>query len=141
MTPDEAIEAAELVEAETRYLHQLAREAYEAGHADGYRAGYRQADADQAARWNQAARAVTDGPARAELEERRWGPGGRAHFADPRPGDFPGRSAQPQARTRNRTRNGGDPMSDYPADPTMIRAAHAGQTPRWPASDPACSRR
>ena len=28
MTPDEAIEAAELVEAETRYLHQLAREAY-----------------------------------------------------------------------------------------------------------------
>ena len=66
-----------------------------AGHADGYRAGYRQADADQAARWNQAARAV-DGPARAELEERRWGPGGRAHFADPRPGDFPGRGTQPR---------------------------------------------
>ena len=62
MTPDEAIEAAELVEAETRYLHQLAREAYEAGHADGYRAGYRQADADQAARWNQAARAVPTAP-------------------------------------------------------------------------------
>ena len=96
MTPDQAIEAAELVEAETRYLHQLAREAYEAGHADGYRAGYRQADADQAARWNQAARAVADGPAHAELEERRWGPGGRAHFADPRPGDFPGRGAQSQ---------------------------------------------
>ena len=95
MTPDEAIEAADLVEAETRYLHQLAREAYAAGHADGYRAGYRQADADQAARWNQAARAV-DGPARAELEERRWGPGGRAHFADPRSGDLPGRSPEPQ---------------------------------------------
>ena len=90
MRPDEAIEAAELVEAETRYLHQLAREAYAAGHADGYRAGYRQADADQAARWNQAAGAVVDGPDRAEIEERRWGPGGRAHFADPRPGDFPG---------------------------------------------------
>ena len=85
MTPDEAIEAAELVEAETRYLHQLAREAYEAGHADGFRAGDRQADADQAARWNQVAGAVTDGPDRAELEERRWGLGGRAHFADPRP--------------------------------------------------------
>jgi hypothetical protein len=90
MTPDEAIEAAELAEAEARYRHQLAREMYQAGHADGYRAGYRQADADQAARWNHAARAV-DGPDHAELEERRWGPGGRAHFADPRPGDFPGR--------------------------------------------------
>ena len=83
-------------------MHQLAREAYAAGarhRADGYRAGYRQADADHAARWNQAAGAVTDGPAHAELEERRWGPGGRAHFADPRPGDFPGRGAiRAQAR-------------------------------------------
>lgn len=26
-----------------------------------------------------------------DLERARWGPGGRAHFADPRPGDFPGR--------------------------------------------------
>jgi hypothetical protein len=25
-----------------------------------------------------------------ELERRRWGPGGREHFGDPRPGDFPG---------------------------------------------------
>jgi hypothetical protein len=91
----DAIEAAELVEAEARYWLQLAREMYQAGHADGYRAGYQQADADQAARWNQAARAV-DGPDRAELEERRWGPGGRAHFADPRPGDFPGRGTQPR---------------------------------------------
>ena len=93
MTPEQAIEAAEQVEAETAYRLQMAREAYEAGHADGYHAGYRQADADQAARWNHAARAI-DGPARAELEERRWGPGGRAHFADPRTGDFPGRSTQ-----------------------------------------------
>ena len=31
----------------------------------------------------------------AEAEARRWGPGGRAHFADPRPGDFPGRK-QPE---------------------------------------------
>ena len=98
MTPEQAIEAAEQVEAETAYRLQMARDAYEAGHADGYRAGYRQADADQAARWNQAARAI-DGRAQAELEERRWGPGGRAHFADPRPGDFPGRSAQPQPET------------------------------------------
>jgi hypothetical protein len=27
----------------------------------------------------------------AELDLRRWGPGGRERFADPRPGDYPGR--------------------------------------------------
>ena len=96
MSPDEALEAAAAVEAETRYRDQLAREMYQAGHADGYRAGYRQADADQAARWNQVARAAIDGPTYAELEERRWGPGGREAFAEPRPGDFPGRGAQPR---------------------------------------------
>jgi hypothetical protein len=95
VTPEEAIEAADLVEAETAYRNQLGREMYQAGHADGYRAGYRQAEDDMAARWNQLARVVR-GPAHAELEERRWGPGGRAHFADPRPGDFPGRGAQPK---------------------------------------------
>ena len=51
MTPAEAIEAAELVEAETRYRLQLAREMYQAG--------YRQAEADMAARWDQIARPVT----------------------------------------------------------------------------------
>jgi hypothetical protein len=95
MTPREAIEAADLAEAETGYRNQTGREMYQAGHADGYQAGYRQAEADQAARWNQATRPA-DGPAHAELEERRWGPGGRARFADPRPGDFPGRGTQPQ---------------------------------------------
>ena len=95
MTPEQAIETADLIEAETRYRLQLARETYAAGHADGYRAGYRQADADQAARWNQVTGPAV-GPSHAELEERRWGPGGRAHFADARPGDFPGRAAQPR---------------------------------------------
>jgi hypothetical protein len=33
----------------------------------------------------------------AELEARRWGPGGRAHFADPHPSDFPGRGGRPYA--------------------------------------------
>ncbi len=33
----------------------------------------------------------------AEPEERHWGPGGRAHFADPRSGDFPGRQAEEEA--------------------------------------------
>jgi hypothetical protein len=94
VSPDEAIEAADVLEAETRYRNQLAREAYQAGHADGYRTGYRQAGADQAIWWNQAARASVSGPSHTELEERRWGPGGRGRFADPRPGDFPGRGTQ-----------------------------------------------
>ena len=51
------------------------------------------AEADMAARWDRIARATAPGPSFAELEEKRWGPGGRAHFADPRPGDYPGRVA------------------------------------------------
>ena len=101
MTPQEAIEAADLVEAETIYRNQLAREMYQAGLRAGFEAGYRQADADQAARWAEIARPVAHGISHAELEERRWGPGGRAHFADRRPGDFPGRAAnhQPEQHT------------------------------------------
>ncbi len=95
MTPRDAIEAADMAEAETAYRNQLARESYQAGHADGYQAGYRQAEADMAARWNQITR-VVHGPSSAELEERRWGPGGRARFADPCPGDFPGRGTRPR---------------------------------------------
>jgi hypothetical protein len=100
MTPREAIEAADMAETETAYRNQLGREMYQAGHADGYQAGYRQAEADQAARWNQTTRPAV-GPNHAELEEQRWGPGGRAHFADPRPGDFPGRGTQPQPESEN----------------------------------------
>ena len=52
-------------------------------------------------RWNRIARAAVRGPSHAELEEKRWGPGGREHFADPRPGDYPGRLALERAgRTR-----------------------------------------
>ena len=85
MTPQEAIEAAELVEAETAYRLQAARESFDAG--------YRQAEADMAARWDMIARAAVHGPSQADLELKRWGPGGREHFADPRPGDYPGRLA------------------------------------------------
>ena len=98
MTPREAIEAAELAETETAYRHRLAREMFQAGQRAGFEAGYRQADADQAARWAEVTQPVTHGICRAELVERRRGPGGRAHFADPRPGDFPGRAAKPHAR-------------------------------------------
>jgi hypothetical protein len=86
MTPAEAIEAAELAEADTRYRIQLAREMYALGHEQGLAEGYARAVSD--------VKAVQHGIVRdAELEARRWGPGGRAHFADPRPGDFPGRAA------------------------------------------------
>ena len=85
MTPQEAIEAAELVEAETAYRNQLGREMYAAGYAA--------AKADMDAAWNRIARAAVSSPPHAELEEKRYGPGGREHFADPRPGDYPGRLA------------------------------------------------
>ena len=98
MNPREAIEAAELTEAETAYRHQLAREMYQAGQRAGFEAGDRQAEADRAARWAEVVRPVVHGISYAELEERRWGPGGRAHFAEPRPGDFPGRAAQPHPK-------------------------------------------
>ena len=51
MTPAEAIEAAELTEAEIRYRHQVAREMYERGRAAGWREGYAAAEADDAAAW------------------------------------------------------------------------------------------
>lgn len=88
MTPQEAIEAAELAEAETRYRLQAAREMYAAGYAA--------AEADMAARWDRIARTTAPGPSHADLEEKRWGPGGRAHFGDPRPGDYPGRQPEPE---------------------------------------------
>jgi hypothetical protein len=98
----EAIEAAELAEAETAYRLQLAREMYQAGQRAGFDAGYRQADADEAAAWARITRPVTHGVSHADLEERRWGPGGRPRFAEPRPGDFPGRGARPRPQPETR---------------------------------------
>ena len=89
MTPQEALERAEETGAETRYRNQLARQMY--------RAGPHGAGADMERHWAQAASQVTHGVPPTELEERRWVPGGRARFADPRPGHFPGRGARSQA--------------------------------------------
>jgi hypothetical protein len=72
------------------------RQGYRLGREDGWRAGYEAACRDQAASWRAVAGPVArSGPSFAELERRRWGPGGRAHFGDPRPGDYPGREAAP----------------------------------------------
>jgi hypothetical protein len=61
------------------------REGYHAGFADGQAAERRRADAEWAAQPPPAF--DPDAPTLAELELRRWGPGGRLRFADPRPGD------------------------------------------------------
>ena len=87
MTPAEALEAAGLAEAETRYRLKLAREMYEAGRRD--------AEAAAALRYDGLTREADE--ALAALTGRRWGPGGRARFADPRPGDFPGRAPRQEA--------------------------------------------
>lgn len=103
----EAFARIEDAEAEGRYRLTLAREMFQAG---------RRYQADRDAAWTEMAgqaRAAADaGPGQdrrwagmrteadqawAQLEERRWGPGGREHFADPRPGDFPGRQAEAEA--------------------------------------------
>jgi hypothetical protein len=67
------------------------RRAFGRGRTLGRTEGYGQAEADMAAQWNAIARLGLGGPGHTEIEKRRWGPGGREHFADPRPGDFPGR--------------------------------------------------
>jgi hypothetical protein len=70
---------------------------YSRGFADGFEAGYSHGIADRDDEWQialgparAAARIAARHPDFAELERRRWGPGGRSHFANPRPGDYPG---------------------------------------------------
>jgi hypothetical protein len=76
------------LEAELELQRQLAREAYELGQADGWRRGYARAEADMARRWQEISALIAiGGVTHEELELRRWGPGGREHFGDPRPGD------------------------------------------------------
>jgi len=64
-----------------------------------YELGREHAEADLAEQWARVAGPVVNGgPDQAELEERRWGPGGREAFGRPRPGDFPGRpQPEPEA--------------------------------------------
>ncbi len=97
-----AIEEAERIEAETRYRLQMAREAFQAGMALGAAQAREALLQEQAEAQRQLAARLTPAlmsPTLAELETRRWGPGGRAHFGDPRPGDFPGRGSDAHAGT------------------------------------------
>lgn len=82
---------------EREQWHKLAldywRQGHRIGYGHGWKDGYEAAAADLEASYHEMALRVTrSGPDFAELERRRWGPGGREHFADPRPGDYSGRS-------------------------------------------------
>lgn len=72
-----------------RRLLNAERAAYVLGRADGYRIGYERGARLMEASWP-AVVARLSGPTFAELEVLRWGPKGRAHFGDPRPGDYRG---------------------------------------------------
>jgi hypothetical protein len=67
------------------------RAAYQRGVRDGIETGRRLESAERDAEWVRIARPAARGLPLAELERRRWGPGGREHFGDPQPGDFQGR--------------------------------------------------
>jgi hypothetical protein len=73
--------------AEVAYRRQLAGESWRDGYGLGYRHGFERGARVLEAEWPAIAAPVL-GPSLAELELRRWGPGGREHFADPRPGDL-----------------------------------------------------
>lgn len=82
-----------------KWQHRLTAEyrlGYALGHAIGVEEGRRAETAGRDAAWNAIARPIARGAyelSHAEIEELRWGPGGREHFGDPRPGDYPGRGA------------------------------------------------
>jgi len=73
-------------------IFDAAREGYLAGYQDGDRVGYERGTRQMEATWAPIVRPLM-GPLLAELELRRWGPGGRERFGDPRPGDFAGVAA------------------------------------------------
>ena len=82
----------ELSDERDRWLQRLLyaeRAAYELGLAEGYRAGFERGARVAETDFPSAIKPL-DGPTLAELELLRWGPGGREHFADPRPGDYKG---------------------------------------------------
>lgn len=73
------------------YWAGVFRIARQAAAEAAYRRGREDEGAEMAAAWHAVADpAAAGGPSFAELELRRWGPGGRAHFGDPRPGDYRG---------------------------------------------------
>lgn len=78
-----------------RRVSQAWRDGWLAGMAAGYRAGFSQAVTE----WKVTAGGMTHlgGESFAEVECRRYGPGGRASFGRSRPGDFKGRAEERKA--------------------------------------------
>lgn len=73
------------------------RRGYARGHAAGYGQGYRRGRQDEDDAWfgalapaREASRRLASTPARAHVETRRWGPGGRELYGKPQPDDYPG---------------------------------------------------
>lgn len=73
--------------AEIELRRQLCRETYAAGLAEGWRLGVEHGARIRQADWPEVVKPLT-APTVAELELLRWGPGGRGHFGDRRPGDY-----------------------------------------------------
>jgi len=73
-----------------RWLLDAQRQAYAAGHADGFTEGWQECEWDRQLAWHELASEVARG---GEVEHKRWGPGGRARFGEPRPGDYGGSAA------------------------------------------------
>lgn len=86
MTADDLLELSNERDRWQRQVLDAERRGYLAGFADGRAAAHLELDAE----WRRAPlpKMVGDGPTHTELELRRWGPGGRVRFADPRPNDF-----------------------------------------------------
>ncbi len=73
------------------YWRDLFADGHRADIETAYRAGREDAHREMARWWSEMARPVSRlGTTHAELELRRWGPGGREHFGDQRPGDYMG---------------------------------------------------
>lgn len=87
MTRDEVLELSDERDLWMRRLAADYRLGYRLGYADGDRSGY-----ERGARLRESdpVRIDVGAPSLAELELRRWGPGGREHFGDPRLGDYVG---------------------------------------------------
>jgi hypothetical protein len=102
-----AVEVAALLAESDRRDRELAarlamwRMAYRAAAAlldTVFNAGQAQARAEMERDWHAIADpASRNSTSHAELEARRWGPGGRQAFGTPRPGDFPSRAVTGRA--------------------------------------------